>query len=205
MTPALKSLPLSFLLVGLANVQVVTADTEQSKETTTEEAAKRFEKFVKKTNAQVSGWDFEEWLLDVPERNPSLYGSTSTVSTGDDLRVVTRDLWSGKKNPVDEDPYDPNTGEGDKFPGNGNGRGGGNFDNDDDCRFHATKKKTFCTPMKRPKDMTDPGDGDDDDGDEDDGKGNNGLGNGLDPQPPGDPKPNDEPTAVPGEPNVRGL
>ncbi len=34
-------------------------------------------------------------------------------------------------------------------------------------------------------------------------KGNNGLGNGLDPQPPGDPKPNDEPTAIPGQPNAR--
>lgn len=28
-------------------------------------------------------------------------------------------------------------------------------------------------------------------------KGNNGLGNGLDPQPPGDPKPNDDPSAIP--------
>lgn len=35
-------------------------------------------------------------------------------------------------------------------------------------------------------------------------KGNNGLGNGLDPQPPGNPKPNDEPTAVPGHPHANG-
>lgn len=35
-------------------------------------------------------------------------------------------------------------------------------------------------------------------------KGNNGLGNGLDPQPPGDPKPNDDPTAIPGQPNAKG-
>lgn len=35
-------------------------------------------------------------------------------------------------------------------------------------------------------------------------KGNNGLGNGLDPQPPGNPRPNDEPTAIPGFPRTRG-
>ena len=33
--------------------------------------------------------------------------------------------------------------------------------------------------------------------------GNNGLGNGLDPQPRGNPRPNDAPTAVPGRPNTR--